>query len=579
MRYLALAADYDGTLAHHGLVDDPTLEALRRLRGSGRKLILVTGRELDDLQATFGHSELFDRIVAENGALLYRPAEKEEKVLGEAPPPRFVAALKNRGVVPLSTGRVIVATREPHESTVLQVIHDQGLELQVIFNKGAVMVLPPGVNKATGLAAALAELGLSRHNVVGVGDAENDHAFLSQCECAAAVANALPAVKERADLVLKADHGAGVVELIDRLLTNDLKGLPERPGRHSVLLGAGSASTTEQLGIQGVNVLVAGTSGSGKSTLTTGLLERLAGAEYQFAIIDPEGDYATFPGAVVLGDPQRAPLIHEILDLLRAPDRNVAVNLLGLALEHRPAFFDELLPRLMELRVKTGRPHWLVLDEAHHLMPSDWGSGSADSPPGFHGMLLITVHPEKISPAVIRSVDVLLAVGDKPEKTLAAFCEAAGEQAPPIQPVTLRTGETLLWRRPAGQPTVVRTLPPRMERRRHSRKYAEGSLGPERSFRFRGPEGKLNLKASNLVLFLQLAEGVDEETWDFHLHRGDYSTWFRTGIKDEELAEEAAAIEKRGGRPEETRAAIRAAIESRYTLPADAPSGISKAEE
>ena len=50
----------------------------------------------------------------------------------------------------------------------------------MIFNKGAVMILPSGVNKATGLAAALEELGLSPHNVVGVGDAENDHAFLER---------------------------------------------------------------------------------------------------------------------------------------------------------------------------------------------------------------------------------------------------------------------------------------------------------------------------------------------------------------------------------------------------------------
>jgi len=126
MRYLALAADYDGTLAHHGAVDEPTLDALRRLRASGRKLIMVTGRELDELLTVFPHPELFDRIVAENGALLYRPAEKEEKKLAEAPPAGFVAALKARGVGPISVGRVIVATWEPHEKTVLEVIHEQG---------------------------------------------------------------------------------------------------------------------------------------------------------------------------------------------------------------------------------------------------------------------------------------------------------------------------------------------------------------------------------------------------------------------------------------------------------------------
>ena len=100
----------------------------------------------------------------------------------------------------------------------LETIRDLGLELQVIFNKGAVMVLPAGVNKASGLVAALDELGLSPHNVVGVGDAENDHAFLAACECAVAVANALPTIKERADHVTAGEDGDGVRELIDALI-------------------------------------------------------------------------------------------------------------------------------------------------------------------------------------------------------------------------------------------------------------------------------------------------------------------------------------------------------------------------
>src|SRR4051812_42270742 len=132
MRYLALATDYDGTLAHHGGVDEPTLEAVERLRKSGRRLVLVTGRELDELLEVCPQIEIFDRVVAENGALLYRPATREEKVLGERPPDAFVEALTARGVGPISVGRVIVATWEPHQTAVLDVIRELGLELQVI---------------------------------------------------------------------------------------------------------------------------------------------------------------------------------------------------------------------------------------------------------------------------------------------------------------------------------------------------------------------------------------------------------------------------------------------------------------
>jgi HAD superfamily hydrolase (TIGR01484 family) len=234
MRYLALACDYDGTLAHDGRVSEATLSALERLRASGRKLILVTGRELDDLRSVFSAIHLFDRVVAENGAVLYRPGSRDEKILGVKPPEAFVQRLARRGVQPLSVGRVIVATRHPHETVVLETIQELGLELQVIFNKGAVMVLPAGTNKATGLAAALQELELSAHNVVGVGDAENDHAFLASCECAVAVANAIPMLKERADLVTRGDHGAGVIELVDRLLGDDLSAVEGRLERHEL---------------------------------------------------------------------------------------------------------------------------------------------------------------------------------------------------------------------------------------------------------------------------------------------------------------------------------------------------------
>jgi HAD superfamily hydrolase (TIGR01484 family) len=240
VHYLALATDYDGTLAFQGTVRPETIAALERLRASGRKLILVTGRDLDDLRRVCPRLELFDRIVAENGALLYRPQTREEILLAEPPPPELAEKLRQRKVQPLSEGRVIVATREPHQTDALEVVRAMGLQMQVVFNKGAVMLLPSGVNKHTGLLAALDELGLSLRNTVAVGDAENDHAMLAACECGVAVSNALPALKDRADLVMRKARGEGVEELIDRLLDDDLRSLvvprhalPPQPGSSS----------------------------------------------------------------------------------------------------------------------------------------------------------------------------------------------------------------------------------------------------------------------------------------------------------------------------------------------------------
>src|SRR4029078_10734353 len=103
----------------------------------------------------------------------------------------------------------------PHHSTVLKIIQEMGLELHIIFNRAAVIVVPAGINKASGMEYALRKLGLSRHEVVGVGDSENDHSFLQRSECAATLANAVPSILKMAALVMKGENGLGLAELID----------------------------------------------------------------------------------------------------------------------------------------------------------------------------------------------------------------------------------------------------------------------------------------------------------------------------------------------------------------------------
>jgi HAD superfamily hydrolase (TIGR01484 family) len=223
-RFRALAVDYDDTLASEGRVDLPVLEALQRLKDAGFHLLLVTGRELDDLRQVFPGLAIFDRVVAENGGVLHRPETGDERALCEGPSRSFLDLLRARNVEPLSVGRVIVATREPQEVRVLEAIRELGLELEIIFNKGAVMILPSGVNKATGLRHALAALKLPSASVVAMGDAENDHAFLEACGCGVAVANAIPALKERASLVTSGAAGAGVIEVVERLLSDGFPG-------------------------------------------------------------------------------------------------------------------------------------------------------------------------------------------------------------------------------------------------------------------------------------------------------------------------------------------------------------------
>jgi hydroxymethylpyrimidine pyrophosphatase-like HAD family hydrolase len=222
MDVLILATDYDGTLAEDGVVSSSAIKAIEALKRSGRSAVLVTGRELPQLLGIFDRSDLFDWIVAENGSLIYSPASGEKRVLAEPPPPELVQELERRGVGPISVGETIVATWRPHETTVMEVIRDLNLDRQIVFNKDAVMILPSGLDKSIGMEAVLAEMEQSWSSVVGIGDAENDLAFLSRCQYSVAVSNALDSLKGEVDFTTKAARGQGVVELIQEILQDDL---------------------------------------------------------------------------------------------------------------------------------------------------------------------------------------------------------------------------------------------------------------------------------------------------------------------------------------------------------------------
>ncbi|MGF6545711.1 hypothetical protein QFZ96_000781 [Paraburkholderia youngii] len=330
--------------------------------------------------------------------------------------------------------------------------------MQIIFNKGAVMVLPPGINKGSGLKAALRKLSLASINVVGVGDAENDHALLNACGCSVAVANAVPMLKAAADWVTDSPRGA-------------------------------------------------------------------------------------------------------------YPDRNVAISLLGLPLDDRPDFLSFVIPKLIDLRVRTGRPHWLVIDEAHHMMPSENEPMAKSLPADFDRVAFITVHPDHMAKSALIGAAWLVALGIAVGDTVAKFAAATGLAAPESLPAALDAGCALVW--PIGegqQPAEVHVIPPSEEHRRHVRKYATGTLGEDTSFYFRGPDGALNLRAQNLEMFCQIGEGVDDETSRHHARTRDYSRWLRDCIKDPELADEIAGIENAAEVDiQESRRKIRAAIERRYT--------------
>ncbi len=480
MHYLALATDYDGTLAHHGQVAKTTLDALTRLRASGRILMLVTGRELDDLRRIFPEADqLFSRVIAENGALLYDPSTQRKIQLAPAANQELVEHLKRKKVSPLFVGASIIATEEPHHIEAIKAIQKLGLELQVFFNKGSVMILPSGINKQTGLMAALEDVGLSSHNVIAVGDAENDHALLHAAGCGVAVENALDSLKSEADWVTGRPHGEGVVELIERLLADDLISLDRKCSRQKVAIGRIKRGKEFRILLRDAAMLIAGPSGSGKSTVTMSVLEKVAAAQFQYCVIDPEGDYEHFPGSICLGNPAHVPSSEEVLQLLENFD-NPVVNLLGISISDRPRYFNNLLSKIQELRSRTGRPHLIVIDEAHHLLPSEWSLASITLPILLDGTLLVTVHPEKVATEALRKVNLILAVGDRPDQTIRGFCKAVGDPIPRTPQDDKKKLHVVAWSRNQKKrenPFRLRISEGKAEHSRHRRKYAHGYSG------------------------------------------------------------------------------------------------------
>jgi len=217
-RFRVLATDYDGALAQGGKVSAETIEALERLRQSGRKTVLVTGRELEDLQAVFSRIDLFDLAVTENGAVLYFPPTRTIRRLAPYLPSGVSLALQAHRVKPLRLGRVVISTHIDQNETVARALREYPTGVARIFNRDTLLLVPEGVDKATGLAAALAELAAPAEQCVGIGEAENDLCFLRACGCAVAVSNALPEVQEEADFVTQSAYGEGVVDLIEALL-------------------------------------------------------------------------------------------------------------------------------------------------------------------------------------------------------------------------------------------------------------------------------------------------------------------------------------------------------------------------
>jgi hydroxymethylpyrimidine pyrophosphatase-like HAD family hydrolase len=568
--FRAVAVDFDGTLTGSGYPGPGVLAALDQVQAGGLRVVIVTGRILAELEAVFPDAgEHADLIVAENGGVLARGGQR--RCLAAPVPAGLAAALSRRGVA-CRRGEVLLACNGADEHVVLEEVRRLGLECQLIRNRAELMVLPAGVSKGTGLAAGLAELGISAHNAIAIGDAENDHSLLAAGELGVAVANAVSALKAGADIVLAEADGAGVASF----LRGPVLAGRERvhPRRWRITLGTLADGTPASIPASQVNVLVTGVPQRGKSYLAGLISEQLIRLGYSVVIFDPEGDHAglgQLPGVLVTGTGGNLPPAVDLARTVRHHCGAVVVDLSAAPARQRADYLEAAHRQLEAARASAGLPHWLIIDEAQLPLARD---ARAFFEPASAGYCLVTHRPEDLRPEVLLAIDILIALpGHDAPGSLADLVAAVGTMSHPAAAALLAQagpGQAVLVDREHPGTGAVFTIGQReTAHMRHWHKYSGGHLDPQRRFYFRRDADTLTgMTAANAGELEHQLRTCDDAVIVHHCQHGDFSRWVADVLGDPPLAAAIAAAEDavRTGTAgaAQARAALTSAIRQRY---------------
>ena len=576
MRLKAIALDYDGTIAENDRLVAGVRDAIARARDRGLIVIIVTGRILSNLRRVFDELTLVDAVVAENGAVVAFPASGRSAVLHDPPAAELLDALRAADIA-FEVGEVVIEADAGAARRALEAVRALEQPLVIQFNRSRMMILPQAVSKASGLAAVLDALRLSAHNVLAIGDAENDHALLGAAEIGVAVEWGSTALKARADEILRGAGPVAVAEFIDTVSEQAAAGgtLAVRRTKRRATLGVDVESGAPlSLALTGRDVLICGDPRSGKSWVAGLLCEQLILQGYSVCVIDPEGDYAsleTLPRVVVVGGDDAPPTPHELLRLLRYPDRSLVIDLSRLSHAAKIDYVLGVMPMISRIRQSTGLPHRLLLDEAHYFLNDTRELARADLTA--RGFILVTYMASRLHPDALREGGVMLVTRATDPKEIESLADACGARAlaPAWEGVFsgLAVDEAALLPgadEADGKLRRIRLAGRLTSHVRHRNKYVDVPVAARHAFVFATHAGLHGEKAATLREFVQLLDQCPAAAREGHVRRGDFSRWILDVFGDRSLASTLGQLEEnwRLGRISDINGAIIAAVRERY---------------
>jgi hypothetical protein len=534
-------------------------------------VVIVTGRILSDLCSVAGGLDFVDGVVAENGAVVSLP-NGHTTSLGQAPPASLLSELTRRGIH-FEAGRCVVGLSADFAPVAISLIRKLELPLAITFNRGRMMLLPDSICKSWGLRELLNILGVSLHNAVAIGDAENDHDLLDSCEYGVAVEWGSYLLKQRADYVIPGRGPEAAAAYISEV-SSQVRLPYERAGQRKLILEELEGQPPFEVAIRGRNVLIAGDSKSGKSWLAGLLCEQMILKGYTVYAFDPEGDYtslATLPNTVMLGGGRLLPQFDDLTALL-PQGLSIVLNLSHLGQEEKMDYVCRHLPLVAKFRRRRGYPHRILLDECHYYLNRPDHERLLD--PELDSYTLVTYRPSQLAQNIIRSVDVVivtrLAERNEVESirrlvgadmTQSDWYEALAHlgitEAALLPPTEEAHGDV---RRFCVAPRLTQHV-------RHRTKYFDMPVAAGSVFVFTDKGRPLGQSASTLRELAERVKRLASPVVEGHLRRHDFSKWIANLFGDIELADTVRALESRhrGNRTVENFGnELAAAIDERY---------------